>query len=106
MANPHRGEVSFKTPDAEYTLILSTNALCELEAETEKSLPAIMRDIERVTTVRALLWALLRTKQPDISLAQAGEIIDRAGMAKTTEAIMRAIGAAQPKAPKGGAANP
>ena len=106
MANPHRGEVSFKTPDAEYTLILSTNALCELEDETGKSLPSIMRDIERVTTVRALLWALLRTKQPDISLSQAGEIIDRAGMAKTTEAIMRAISAAQPKAAKGGTANP
>jgi hypothetical protein len=106
MANPHRGEVSFKTPDAEYTLVLSTNALCELEAETEKSLPSIMRDIERVTTVRALLWALLRTKHPDVALAQAGDIIDGAGMAKTTDAIMRAISAAQPKATKGGTANP
>jgi hypothetical protein len=106
MSNPHRGEVSFKTPDAEYTLVLSTNALCELEAETNKSLPAILADMERVTTVRALLWALLRTKQPDVTLAQAGEIIDRVGMPKTTEAIVRAIAAAHPKAPKGGTANP
>lgn len=106
MANPHRGEVSFKTPDAEYTLVLSTNALCELETETGKSVPAIVGDMERVSTLRALLWASLRTRQPEISIAQAGEIIDRAGIVNTTEAITRALNAAFPKAPKGGPANP
>lgn len=106
MANPHRGEVSFKTPDAEYTLVLSTNALCELESETGKSVPAIVGDMERVSTLRALLWASLRTRQPEISIAQAGEIIDRAGIVKTTEAITRALNAAFPKVSKGGPANP
>lgn len=106
MANPHRGEMSFKTPDAEYTLVLSTNALCELEEELGKSVPAIVSDMQRLSTLRALLWASLRTRHPDISLAQAGEIIDRAGMVKTTEAITRTLNAAFPKAPKGGPANP
>lgn len=106
MANPHRGEVLFKTPDAEYTLVLSTNALCELETEVGKSIPAIVADLERMTTLRAVLWACLRTKHCQISLAQAGEIMDSAGMAETTDAITRALNAAFPKARKAGAENP
>jgi hypothetical protein len=106
MSNAHKGEVSFKVQDAEYTLVMSWNAMCELEAETEKSLPTVLKDLQRATTVRALLWALLRTKHPDITLTQAGNIIDQVGPVKTTEVIMRAIGAAQPKTPKGGTANP
>jgi hypothetical protein len=31
MANPHKGEVSFKSGDKEYTLSLTINAMCELD---------------------------------------------------------------------------
>ena len=94
MANPHRGEVAFKAGDADYTLVYSTNAICELEEALGKGLNAIVADMERLSTVRALLWAGLRARQPDTTMVKAGEIIDLCGVAAATEAIGRALNAA------------
>lgn len=96
MANPVRGEVAFKVADAEYTLKFSTNAICELEERLDKGLNVIVANMERLSTVRALLWAGLKAKHPDITMAQAGEIIDRCGMAQATEVIGQALTAAFP----------
>ena len=97
MANPHRGEVAFKAGDADFTLVYSTNAICELEDALNRGLNAIVADIEKLSTVRALLWAGLRTRHPDTTMAGAGEIIDKTGVAAATEAIGRALNAAFPK---------
>lgn len=106
MANPHRGEVAFKVADAEYTLKFSTNAICELEERLDKGLNVIVANMERLTTVRALLWAGLRAKHPEVTIQQAGEMIDRSGMAAATEIIGKALTAAFPPvdeaAPKNG----
>jgi len=106
MANPHRGEVVFKVDEAEYTLVFSTNAICELEELLDKGLNLIVANMERLTTVRALLWAGLRAKHPNVSLAQVGEIIDRCGMEAATAAIGRALNAAFPTAEKDAQKNP
>ncbi|WP_396190307.1 GTA-gp10 family protein [Flavobacterium sp.] len=96
MANPARGEVALAVADTEYTLKFSTNAICELEDRLDKGLNLIVANMERLTTVRALLWAGLRAKHPDVTITQAGEIIDRIGMAQATEVIGKALTAAFP----------
>lgn len=96
MANPARGEVSFKVADTRYTLKFSTNAICELEEHLNKGLNVIVANMERLTTVRALLWAGLRAKHPDMTIEKAGELIDRCGMAEATEVIGKALTAAFP----------
>lgn len=96
MANPHRGEVAFKAGGTGYTLKFSSNAICELEERLNKSLNVIVTDLERLSTLRALLWAGLRANMPDVTMAQAGDIIDQAGIAAATEIIGRALSAAFP----------
>lgn len=96
MANPEKGEVAFKAADAEYTLRYSTNAICELEDHLGRGLNAIVADLERVSTVRALLWAGLRAKHPEITLKAAGEIMDKCGVPTTVGAVSDALKAAFP----------
>ena len=103
MANPLLGEVAFKAADAEYTLKFSTNAICELEELLNRGLNEIVSDLERLSTVRALLWAGLRAKHPDVTLKMAGEIIDKSGMVAATDVIGTALKAAFP--PPGGDPN-
>lgn len=100
MANPALGEVAFKVADAEYTLKYSTNAICEMEEAINKSVGAILQNMDRLSHVRALLWGALRVKHPDVSLKQAGEILDRAGMKDATDIIGKALAAYFPKEEK------
>lgn len=97
MANPKRSEVAFQVGDVEYTLKFSTNAICELEDRLDKGLNTIVANMERLTTVRAMLWAGLQAKHNGVTLQKAGEIIDQCGMAAATEAIGRALNAAFPR---------
>lgn len=96
MANPALGEVAFKAADAEYTLKFSTNAICELEERLDKGLNTIVANMERLTTVRALLWAGLRAHHPSVTIQQAGEILDGCSMAYATETIGKALTMAFP----------
>lgn len=98
MANPARGEVALRVGDEDFILKFSTNAICQVEERLDKGLNTIIANMERVTTVRALLWAGLLAHRPDTSIGQAGEIIDRAGMAPVTEALGKALALAFPKA--------
>lgn len=100
MANPAQGEVAFKAADADYTLKFSTNAICELEDHLNKGLNEIVAGIERLSSVRALLWAGLRAKHPDVTIKGAGEIIDKIGMAAAIEHVSVALKTAFP-APSG-----
>ena len=96
MANPARGEMAFMVGDEAYTLQFSTNAICELEDYLDKGLNVIVANMERLTTVRAMLWAGLRAKHPNVTIKQAGDIIDRCGMAEVTDVIGKALTAAFP----------
>lgn len=96
MANPARGEVAFTVADTEYTLKYSTNAICELEDRLNAGLNTIVGHMDRLSTVRGMLWAGLRAKHPDITIQQAGEIIDKCGMIAATEVIGKALKAAFP----------
>lgn len=96
MANAARGEVTFKVGAARYTLKFSTNAICELEEHLDLGLNSIVANMERLTTVRALLWAGLRAHHPEMTISGAGELIDKCGMTEATEVIGKALTAAFP----------
>ena len=56
-----------------WKLCYSVNALCEVEARAGASLDALME--KQFSATRLLLWGALLEHQPEITIAQAGEII-------------------------------
>jgi len=103
MANPHRGEVTFKVADAEYTLAFSTNAICEVETLLDKGLNQIVQSMDRLTTIRALFWAGLREHHP-MTLEEAGVIMHEAGAGAASKAVNQAMSLAFPQPSKKGSA--
>jgi hypothetical protein len=101
MANPNRGEVSLVAGETTYTLVFTINAICEAEEATGQNL---LGDLTRLSTLRLMLWAALRTHQPDMTKARAGEIIMAAGVEAAQTAVGEALALAFPKREK--AANP
>lgn len=114
MANREKGEVSLPAGDTEYTLVYSVNALCEIEEKLGLGFPAIsalMADASTLSLrlVRATLWGGLRTHHPKITLAEAGDVIMKAGgVAKVLPIFNDAITLAfpVPEATEGGANPP
>ena len=96
MTNRVKGEVPLKAGDRTYTLRFSANAICELEDQLDMGINQIakqMADPEamRMKTVIAVVWAGLRDHHPDITLAQAGEIITDASLIGSMEAVSEAF---------------
>lgn len=106
MANPHRGEVALRIGDADYTLRFSVNALCALEDALDKSAGEIVASLGdgskvRLKTIRALVWAALLDRHPDMTMQAAGNIVSDGGtafvMGKITEAMQAAFPAPEAK---------
>lgn len=80
MANPERGEVELTSDGKTYTLVLSMNALCEMEKRTGKSYGELARLIgsQDLSVVREFLWALLKKyHMKDFPVVErAGDLID------------------------------
>jgi len=98
MPNPKKGEILFQLPDGgeAYTLRFSTNSLVELENSLDKSLDEIslsMRDpkLLRIGIVRAVFWSALRDNHKSVTLSQAGDIIDKAGLGPVVEVVSQAF---------------
>lgn len=107
MANLHRGSVSLQTGDRTYTLSFSTNALCELEDRTGKTIQVLANALNvpdgvSLKMVRDLLWGALRDHHEDTDIHTAGEVIDTVGLPDVMEAIGKALRAAFPDAKGGG----
>lgn len=110
MANRNRGEIGFEALAAQWTLKLGTNAMCEIEDATGKAFTEvgeIMADTKRVTIklMRVIFWGALRDHHADISIKDAGAIIDDIGMQEAGRLIGEAFQAASPDQ-NGGAARP
>jgi hypothetical protein len=101
MANPLRGEVDLVVGEKTYLLRLSINGVVEAETLLDKSVNEIIQSIDRMGTLRALLWAALREHHPSLSLFDAGDIIGIAGAENVGFKVGEAIKAAFPEA-KGG----
>lgn len=116
MANPHRGEVSFDAEGAAYTLRYSANSICELEDLLNRSIVSVSEEMAswskdslkiRMSLIRAVFWAGLRDRHPEMTIREAGELILSAGgILKAMEYISEAFSAAFPSEEGNGAARP
>lgn len=102
MANRRRGEVDI----AGRTLVMNTNALCELEDALGMGVPKIAEMMAdpaglRLSTIRTIVTIGLRQRAPETTEAQAGEIIDEAGGVRAAvQVIGDAFRAAFPETPE------
>jgi len=111
MANPHRGEIAVDIGGAPYRLRFSTNAICELEDHLGEPINTIAARLARAETVglrlaRALFWGALRDHHADVTLTQAGELMDDLGAGAAMAHIGAAFRAAFPEPEAGQGARP
>lgn len=96
MANAFKGEVGLTYDGQCYTVVLDFNALCDFEGETGKNALTALDGIETgevsASDLRALMWAGLRQRHPDMTLQLAGSILS-----SDVGAIQRAAAAATPE---------
>jgi len=97
MANGFKGEIALTYEGQSYTMVLDFNALCDFEGETGKDALATLEGMDAgkasVTDLRALMWAGLRQRHPEMTLQLAGSIFS-----ENVDAIQRAVALAQPDA--------
>ncbi|MFD2175935.1 GTA-gp10 family protein, partial [Rhodobacter lacus] len=77
MANPFKGEVDLTHGGVRYTMVLDFNALCDFEGETGKNALTALEGMEAgkisASDLRVLMWAGLRQRHPEMTLALAGQ---------------------------------
>ena len=82
MANTERGEVEIGIGGKAYTFRFTVNALCELEVHTgERAMPFCARFGRGdcgLADMRAVVWAGLRDRHADLTIDEAGALVDRA----------------------------
>lgn len=103
--NAHKGEVAL----GDHTLVLSVNAICELEEKLGKGIDKIGEELGegvRMRTLRAVVWAGLLEKQPDTKETDAGRIIGEVGIEAAVQAVGNAFAAAFPQGEASGKARP
>ena len=100
MANKERGEYAFDAGGKSYTLRYSTNALCELEAILEAPFLDVITDFAEgkmsIVNTRALFYAGLQERHPDLSISAVGNLLDEVGMGTAIKAINEAVSLAFP----------
>ncbi|HEY8414809.1 MAG TPA: GTA-gp10 family protein [Thermaerobacter sp.] len=100
MANPLRGEVELKAGERTYILRYTTNALVRLEEEFGKSVIQ-MAENASIKEARALVWAGLLHSHPNLTMEQAGDIMDEAGFTEAIQAASQALRKAFGRAAEG-----
>ena len=95
MANPHRGEVQFEAGGKNYTIRLSTNAICSLETELGVGFGEITRRLDgfNFLTLRSVMRGALGA---NTSIAEAAAVIDELGYAEAVTQVMEAYRLAYP----------
>ncbi len=117
MANKERGEVSLVARDKTYTLALTTNGACELEAASGRKLEQVFRGALAYSLVdmRWMVWGALQEHHSDEikTPKDAGKFIDDAGGLAKVWTSLNAFQQAnadtstdQPKGKSGGVADP
>ena len=92
-----RGRVVLRAGERDIELRLSTNALCRIEEVSGKAIGALIAGLSgaeiRLSDLRFLVMGAA-----GVSLDEAGDLIDEAGLQAAVEAIGKAIEAAFPTA--------
>lgn len=86
MANREKGEVSLSVGGKPYTLVLTTNAMVQLEdlfstADKELTFQQVLEKVSAgsVRHIRGFVWAALQEHHPAMTVKDAGEFITEAG---------------------------
>ncbi|QUS40574.1 hypothetical protein RPMA_18320 [Tardiphaga alba] len=104
MGNPHKGEVSLTAGGETYTLKYSVDAICRLEESTGKNLTTLMTEMAdaskmSLTMTRHMVHAALFEHHPEVTLKEAGEIMEaNGGMLQSLAKVVEAIQIAFPEA--------
>lgn len=112
MANPARGEVSFKALGESYTFLFGFNAICAAEDDFDQPFVEIVGEIlpgaagdlasnpdaakeaakrMRFGNIRRMIRFGLVQHHPGITDLEVGEIIDEIGLPKATEILGRGL---------------
>lgn len=107
MANKFRGEseltfmrdIDGEQKEAKFKLVYDANAFCEIEDNIKLTLGELhdaMSDPKKMSmkSVRGIFHGGLIRHHPDLTLADAGDIMSDAGMAEVMDAMKRAFGGA------------
>lgn len=103
MGNKVRGQIDLQAGDKAYTLQFTANAMCELEAKAGLSISEFMANLQaaqasgrvKMLDLRLLIWAGLTENHPELTLKQAGQIInDLGGMAPAMAVLGEGLAAA------------
>jgi len=81
MANKVRGQIAAPFEGGKINLMLSTNAICELEDAANRPITDLLEDLNdttrpRMKIVRLLFWAMMLDERPEATIADAGRLID------------------------------
>lgn len=90
MANKHRGFVSIEL-DQPRKLKFTTNALAELEDALNMPLTQLGENMAGIKTIRALVWAGLLHESPNLTIDQAGNLLDYADFNHASEKVKEAL---------------
>lgn len=108
MTNRAKGEAGIEVDGQSFVLAYNVNAMCEIEYVLAMSTDAILTSLTRspaLHIVRALLWGGLRQHHPDLTLAAAGELMEKmGGSGPALEKIGEGLVSAFPDPPKEGKA--
>lgn len=99
------GGVAFDAGGKPYVMRFTANALCLLEDKTESKMIDIGAEIDfglSMTTLRAMFWA--GCGEANMTLAQAGEMIDALGIGRARIIAVEAFNAALEQPSDGGEA--
>lgn len=109
MANGVRGETELEVEGERYLLVLDFNALCSLEDHLDLSVADITQRLRgniRGSFLRSVLWGALQRHHEGVSEAEAGNIIQAAGVSEVLLKIWEAVNRAFPAKAEGDANAP
>lgn len=114
MANLHRGQVSETIGGEDYVFRIATNEWCELEDEHDKTTDELISEFFRLvsagrlkmTYLRSFFRAALVGTRPDLTHAEAGEIMSNMGLVEAGALLGKVIAASIPDVDEDATANP
>jgi hypothetical protein len=109
-ANKERGELAIVVGDATYILKLTSNAMCEMEAASGRTVVQLMATLRggeggNLTDTRWWLWGMLRAHHPELTLLDVGNLMDALGIAVVNAKLHQVFGLNTEEAPTAGPSN-
>jgi len=106
-ANPEKGEVPIVIGGQTYVCVMTFNGLIDLQNELAKggALPTVESIMTRcengeLEAVRGVFWATLRRHHPQITIEQAGDLIQELGGQAAVDSLLQKTGKASGPDPR------